>query len=257
MKYNKFVLFALLIALVAFLLAACKKNDPEVTREPSPVFIRMTDAPGPYTAVNVDIQSVEVTSNGKSITLNTSPGIYNLLDFSNGLDTLIATGSVNAEKIQQIRLILGPINSVVSAGKTYSLATPSADQSGLKLQVHKTLEAGVAYSILLDFDANQSVVEEGNGSYKLKPVIRTIDSAISGAIKGVLSVAGVPANVTATSGENSYSTIVNANGEFILKGLPAGTYTLTVTPSGNYTPATLNNLSVTIGNTTITGTINV
>ena len=217
----------------------------------------MTDAPGPYTAVFVDIQSVEITAKGSTTTLNTNAGIYNLLNFSNGLDTLIATGNIEAGKVQQIRLILGPNNTVVKGGVTYPLSTPSAEQSGLKLQVHHTLEAGVAYQVLLDFDANQSIVEEGNGSYKLKPVIRTIESAISGSIKGKVSVPNVMTTVTATFNGISYSSVVNAAGEFIIKGLPAGTYSLTVTPASPYTGSTINNISVTTGITSTTGVINI
>jgi hypothetical protein len=45
---------------------------------------------------------------------------------------------------------------------------------------------GIMYHVLLDFDANKSIVKLGNGGYKLKPVIRTVESAISGAIKVLL-----------------------------------------------------------------------
>src|SRR5206468_51295 len=132
----------------------------------------------------VDVQGVELTgSGGKTATMNVNKGVYNLLAFSNGIDTLIATGTMEVTTVEQVRLILGTNNSVVVNGTSYPLATPSADQSGLKLQVHQTLQAGVQYNLLLDFDANTSIVSEGNGSYKLKPVIRTIDMAISGSIK--------------------------------------------------------------------------
>lgn len=173
-----------------------------------PVNVRMTDAPGPYDAVNIDLQGVELTGNdGAVITMNTSEGIYNLLDFTNGADTLIATGDLEVAVLEQIRLILGPNSTIVVDGVSYPLSTPSAEQSGLKLQVHQTLEAGVMYSILLDFDANKSIVVLGNGSYKLKPVLRTVETAISGAIKGKISPAGTMAVITANS-SLSYSTNV-------------------------------------------------
>ena len=37
---------------------------------------------------------------------------------------------------------------------------------------------------LFDFDANASIIVKGNGSYSLKSVIRTIEVATSGSIKG-------------------------------------------------------------------------
>jgi hypothetical protein len=255
---KSFPLLLLTIVLLGF--NSCKKK--KATAEPDPVkptpyYIRMTDAPAAYSAVNIDLQGVEITGNGNTVMLNINPGIYNLLNFANGVDTLIATGSLTVDKVQQIRLILGPNNSVVVGGNTYSLSTPSAQQSGLKLQVHQDLQAGVAYYVLLDFDANQSVVTEGNGSYSLKPVIRTVESALSGSIKGQVVPSGVSTTITASSGTNIYSTVVNANGDFIITGIPAGSYSLTATPVSPHTTATLTNIGVTVGLTTNTGTIGI
>ncbi len=250
----------LMIASGLLFLLGCSKEkklsaDPA---KPTPYFVRMTDAPGPYTAVFIDLQGVVVTGNsGADVNLATTPGIYNLLDFSNGVDTLIATGSLNTDRVQQIRLILGNNNSLVVAGDTVPLTIPSSAQSGLKLKVHQDLEPGVAYEVLLDFDANQSVVDHGNNTYSLKPVIRTIQTAISGSIKGRVSVAGVPVTVTATSGGVSYSSVVDANGDFLIAGLPAGTYSLTVTPQSPYNPNSINSINVTVGANTNVGVINI
>lgn len=245
---------------VVLFFAACEKKEPVTPQspEPTPYRVRLTDAPGPYTAVNVDIQGVEIiTGSGSAANLSVNPGIYNLLNFTNGVDTLIATGSLMADRVQQIRLILGPNNSVAVGGTTFPLSTPSAEQSGLKLQVHQTLQAGVAYEVLLDFDAAQSIVLEGNGTYKLKPVIRTINTAISGAIRGSVTPGGVATIVTAGSGGNAYSTAADAQGQFILKGLPAGTYTLGVQPVSPYAASTTSNITVVTGITTTLSPISI
>src|SRR6478609_338584 len=165
--------------MMGFIMNSCKKDKEETAvKSTYPYNIRMTDGPGPYSAVYIDLQGVEITGNdGKAVLMNVHKGIYNLLNFSNGIDTLIASGILEVATVQQIRLILGPNNSVVIDSVSYPLSTPSAEQSGLKLQVHQTLQAGVLFHVLLDFDANQSIVDEGNGSYKLKPVIRTIVAA--------------------------------------------------------------------------------
>lgn len=247
----------LLIMTIGLFVNSCKKDDSvQPAREPTPYYLRMTDAPAAYSAVNVDIQSVEIKGNRGTATLNVNAGIYNLLNFSNGLDTLIATGSLMMDRVDQIRLILGTNNTVVSGGIAYPLSTPSAQQSGLKLQVHQNLQPGVAYYVLLDFDANQSIVQEGNGSYSLKPVIRTIEVALSGSVKGHVNPPGVMASVTATSGSNSYSSMVNANGDFVIAGMPAGMYTITVNPAAPYNAAVVNNVVVTTGSSTNVGTIN-
>lgn len=237
-------------------LLSCKKKPAQTPYKKTHYSVRLTDAPGPYSAVNINLQGVEIKSNGnETILLNINSGMYNLLHFANGLDTLIATGDLNVTKVSQIRLILGPGNTVVKNGITYPLATPSAEESGLKLQVHQNLEAGVAYEVLLDFDANQSIVENGNGSYSLKPVIRTIENAISGSISGTINPI-VVCSVSASSGGITYSSQCNANGQFVIKGLPAGAYSLTATPVNPYSPQTINTIQVTVGSTKNVGIIN-
>ena len=238
-----------IVALCA-VLNACKKDGTSSTYSYN---VKMTDGPGPYDAVYIDLQGVEVVgSDSKAVLLNVHSGIYNLLNFSNGVDTLIATGGLNVSDVQQIRLILGANNSVVVNHVSYPLSTPSADQTGLKLQVHHTLQAGVAYTVLLDFDAKKSIVETGNGTYKLKPVLRTIEAAISGSIKGKISPVGTVASVTATSIATNvtYSSNIAVTGDFLLMGLPAGVYSITVTPLLPLQPVTVNNVVVVTSTTT-------
>ncbi|MBK7958562.1 MAG: DUF4382 domain-containing protein [Bacteroidetes bacterium] len=240
------------VLFIGALMNSCTKSTAE---SPNIYSIRMTDAPGPYSAVNIDLQGVEIMgSDGKAVTMNVNAGIYNLLNFTNGLDTLIARDTFEFTEVKQIRLILGSNNTVVVNNTTYPLSTPSAEQSGLKLQVNHTMQAGVNYEVLLDFDASKSIVETGNGTYKLKPVLRTIDLSISGAIKGNINPIGLLASVSVSSAD-TFSTNVNAKGEFLIKGLPAGTYSVTVTPVIPFLPITLNNIVVTTGNTASVGTV--
>lgn len=248
----KSLMYSLFFSSLVLLIPACKKDSNDGKAHLS---VRMTDAPANYEAVLVDIQGVEVKgSDDNAIVLNTNAGIYNLLDFSNGLDTLIASADINAGTISQIRLILGPNNSVIVNGETFPLSTPSAMQSGLKLQIHQNFEAGVSYSILLDFDANKSIVSTG-GTYQLKPVIRTINSAINGSIKGNITPVGFIAVVTATSGTETYTSVTNDNGYFLVAGLPAGTYAVTVTPALPLLPLTIPGKVVVAGASTNLGLI--
>ena len=249
----KRLMYAAFFASVVVLIPACNKDDIDAKAHLS---IRMTDAPANYDAVFVDVQGVEIIGNSDKVyTLKTSTGIYNLLDYSNGLDTLIATGDLEAGTISQIRLILGTNNTVVVDGIVHPLSTPSAQQSGLKLQVHETFEAGVSYSILLDFDANQSIVATGNGEYQLKPVIRTINTAITGSISGSVTPIGLIAVVTATSDGIAYTSVTNAGGNFLIAGLPAGIYAVTITPDLPFLPVTLTGKVVTVGSSTNIGVV--
>lgn len=247
------IMNTLFLSLFILAIVSCDKDDNDKAQ----LSVLMTDAPGAYDAVLIDLQRVEVTGDGgNEILLSTNADIYNLLDLTNGVNTLIATADMEPGTISQIRLILGPNNSVVVDGVSYPLSTPSAEQSGLKLQVHQLFETGVAYTILLDFDASQSVVEKGTGEYQLKPVIRTIDVAVSGSIKGSITPVGTVAAITASSdGLTFYSSVNNSNGDFLVAGLPAGTYTITVTPALPLLPVTLTDKTVVVGATTNVGII--
>jgi len=245
-----------LAAGAAALYSCDSSSDPESNG--SYVYkVRMTDAPAAYDEVNIDLRAVEVTgSNGHTVTLNTTAGIYNLLDFSNGVDTLVAISTLADARVEQIRLILGSNNTVVVNGVTYPLSTPSAEQSGLKLQVHQTLAADIENELLIDFDAGASIHQTGNGTYKLTPVLRPIITAISGNISGSITTFGVAAMATATSSTGvEYSSAVNDAGQFTISGLSSGTYTLTITPALPLLPVIRTNVVVTAGQTTAVGAI--
>jgi Domain of unknown function (DUF4382) len=243
------------IILLGMSLSSCKESDVTKTKT---LNIRMTDAPAMYTAVNIDVQGVEIVGNdGKTILMNTNKKIYNILNFANGKDTLLATAGIEAASVQQIRLILGSNNSIVVGGTNYPLSTPSADQSGLKLLVNQILEPGITNSITIDFDANKSIVEQGNGVYKLKPALRTIVAATSGSISGKITPIGTLAIVTATAANNeTFTTNVSAIGDFVLSGIPSGTYSITITPLLPLLPSTQANVVVVTGMVTNMGTVN-
>jgi len=177
---GKMVIHGFFVSLLALLLFSCNKNNVTV-KEKSYLSVRMTDTPGVYNAVMIDLQGVEVTGPaGKKVMLYTNTGIYNLLDYTNGLNTLIASGDLDAGRILQLRMILGPENTVMVDSVVYPLITPDALQAGLKIQLNKTWEPGVSYTILLDFDASQSIALNSDGEYQLIPVVRTLDSAVTG-----------------------------------------------------------------------------
>lgn len=238
---------------VSLIFGGCDKAENPGT---SRLNIRMTDAPAAYQEVNVDIQQIEVHVEGSGwTTMPTNAGVYNLLTLTNGIDTLLSSGTVPSGLISQIRFKLGPANSIKANGVVYPMKTPSAMQSGLKIQVHQNLEADYTYDILLDFDANQSVVQTGNGDYKLKPVIRAITNANSGAIRGTVSVQGSSA-IYGLIGSDTVTAYTSSNGLFLIQGAKPGTYSLYVLPASGQ-DTTLTGVNVVAGQTTDVGMINI
>lgn len=166
MSFTRFLLAAVALILC---IEACKKDSNQATLQ-----IRLTDGPGDFQQVNVDIREIRVKTSQDTaawILLQTNAGIYNLLDFQNGIDTLLATGPVPAVTLKEVRFILGPDNSVMVDSIIYPLTTPSAQESGLKVKIDKDLIVDIN-TLVLDFDAAASVKLQGNGVYKLLPVIR-------------------------------------------------------------------------------------
>jgi hypothetical protein len=252
------------IALLFFVLNSCTKSDNPGNQN-SKINIYLTDAPADYQAVWIDIKEVMVknnsdtSANGWTSVPLLNPGKYNLLELRNGRDTLLGGVSLPAGQVSQIRLILGDDNQVVlEDGTTVDLKTPSAQESGLKLNVDADLKPGVPYELVMDFDASRSIVKAGNsGQYLLKPVIRTFARAAGGAIQGVVLPEAANARVTAIAGVDTLGAIPDATGAYKFWGIPANTYTLIFAPdtTTGYMPDTLKNIEVTEGNITTADTV--
>ena len=163
---NILFLTAILVSCVCIL--SCKKDS-----KTAPVQILLTDKPVAFDSVNVHIVSVEVQidhDNAAWIPIHTKDSIYNLLDLQNGISAVIAQDTIPAGVLQQVRFILGDGNKVVVNGAAYPVATPSAEESGLKIKISKALNETLN-TFTLDFDASLSITQE-NGDYKLHPVIQ-------------------------------------------------------------------------------------
>lgn len=226
--------------------------------------VMLTDGPAGYDAVYIDVQKVEVNvssdsgaSSGWQTVSVLRPGVYNLLKFSNGIDTLLASADLPAGKLSQMRLVLGSNNSVVIDGQSYPLTTPSAQQSGLKFNIHSTLTAGIVYRLWIDFDANRSIVSAGNsGKYLLKPVIRTYSEAIGGSIKGIVLPAAARPQVWATMGADTLLALPDSsNGGYFFGGVSEGSWSLSIHAQDSTYKDTAFAVKVSTGVVTNAGTV--
>lgn len=167
----------LLIATAATLgLTACNKDKE---KQYTNMRVSMVDAPGDFQEVNVQVTEVQVHHEVDGwITMPTNAGVYDLLTLQNDISAvLVNNDSIPVGVINQMRLILGDSNYVMVDSVYHSLATPSAEQTGLKFNLNYDFQANETYEIVIDFDAEKSIVRKGNGTFSLKPVIK-VDSII-------------------------------------------------------------------------------
>lgn len=260
MKTVRSLLSISLFALLIFTGTNCKKDA-----EKSRLTVYLTDAPADYDEINIEVVGIQVKASSDpgeggwtTMPMAVSPVTYNLLDFSNGMEALLSSMELPAGKVSQLRLILGANNSIVVNGvvSDLPLEVPSGEESGLKFNIHADLIAGVEYKLWIDFDGAHSIVDNGAGSYILKPVLRTFTEAISGAIKGVVSPVDAHATVQAMNGIATLSANPDpVTGEFLIRGVPAGTWSIFIDANNGYIDKTINNIIVTVGDVADIGSI--
>ena len=250
----------IIAGLVTLFFISCNKDETTTS-----FVVRLTDSPGDYEAVNIDLQAIELhVSTGEQssgwTTLDTNTGVYDLLSLTNGVETVIASDQYPTGRVSQIRLVLGNNNSVVVDGQSFPLTIPSGSESGLKILINADLVEGISYSVLLDFDAAKSVVATGaSEKYLLKPVIKAVTEAQDGAVKGSVIPAELGVAVYALQGEDTLSTsyAIEGNADFFLGGLADGSYTISFDPGelSGYQGIIIENVSVTVGNVNDLGEI--
>jgi uncharacterized protein DUF4382 len=275
-KNHSQMLTGLMGFLLAVVVAGCG-SDGGGSTQPGVLGVSITDAPAcGFDAVNVTVSKVRVHQSDNAsenaagwtdITLN-PPRKINLLDLNNGALASLGETPLEAGHYTQLRLVLDRntgqslANSVVLENTTAEIAldTPSAIQTGIKLIHQFTVGSGQRVDLLLDFDACKSIVQTGNGAYKLKPVIKVIPFEQNGIVGFVdKTLPNVVVSAQDNNGEIVRATVPNADGKFFLAHLdpttcPTTCYNVVITADDHATAVISgvpvpNSTSVTIINT--------
>ncbi|QTN25818.1 DUF4382 domain-containing protein [Rhizobacter sp. AJA081-3] len=220
--------------------------------------VALTDAPScGFDEVNVTVEKVRVHRSSTAadadagwseVVLNPARRV-NLLDLTNGVLAELGQTELPVGTYTQLRLQLASngstapyANSVVPTGGTETpLDTPSAQQSGLKMNLNLTVAANELADVVLDFDACKSVVTRGaSGRYNLKPVVTVLPRVrLDGLIAEGMVAPAIALPTTTVSlqqaGVPVRATVPDASGRFVLYPVPAGTYDLVVSADGRVT----------------------
>ena len=284
MKTSKLFL-GLASAMIAMVLvfSACTKSG---VNENSSVAIFLTDGPGDFDAVNIDIQKVEVKVDkdekykrddnrnrmdddkddhmkrkddfGEWIDLGFAPKIIDVLSLRNGIETQLGTANIDAGTVRKIRITLGTKNTVVKTGVTYDLLLVNETSNFLYIKLydnHRERGNRNDVKVWVDFDIANSIVE-ANGKFYLKPVLRPFCNANFGEIEGKVLPLDAKAVVRVSDGAGFNAVALpSREGEFKVRGLNDGTYTVTVEGLAPYKSQTIRNVVVKKGEETKIGTI--
>lgn len=249
---KRYFSFAFLIVTGIFLTACSTNSDTGK----GTLKVGLTDAPANFEEVNIQVTQVLVNPNEDAeependgeendsdsdgedgdddngwYSIMDDSMTVNLLDYQNGAVLDLGEVELDAGMYNQIRLVLGNNNTVVVDGETFAMTTPSAQQSGYKLNVNAEVEEGQVYDLVIDFDASQSINVTGNGKYILRPVLRTVSVEEQASIAGnVLPIEAEPF-VYAIAGQDTIGTQPDENGDFRLIGLEEGTYDVWFEPT--------------------------
>lgn len=247
---------------VSVIFYSCQKdisgNTSDVNK-PHGVTIYLTDHQTPvFDSVFVDLQGLEVKleddtlPNSGWVNLNINPGVYNILRFRNGLDTLFAIGTLPNARVKKVKLILGTQNSVMKNGQVFPLRIKDEDREVIANLDASNFEITTSGQVLfwIDFDAGNSIQVDNSGSgnnngYRLKSHIKIFTRSHSGEIEGkVLPLAADPIVKAVIESDTATAIPDDDDGEFKIVGLTAGTYKLIIDGQNGYNDTTINNVIV-------------
>jgi hypothetical protein len=285
-SFSRRIRAGIIIAGLCLAAYSCQKNNSAGNGVPAGqtgLKIFLTDDPAlSFDAVFIDIQKLEVKvedsaqdaaedrdrsgsdsrdrqgdNDGGWMALPIHPGVYDILKFRNGLDTLFASTTFpSLRSLRKIRLTLGSNNSVVFNGATFPVIVKNNDNIvviNLGDDDVRIDQGQIQFS--LDFDAGRSIRLQGDG-FELDPQIRVFRKDVAGSIEGTVLPANAQAVVMAINGTDTSTARPEREGEYEIVGLAPGHYSLLFhATANNYKDTTIDNIVVSGREDTHVGTI--
>lgn len=233
----KKVLVCSMAALVmAMGFTSCKKDkddDNDNGTAPAQTFkVRMTDSPGDYLQLNVQVTKVDVYHEGNGwINLSSQTQSMNVLTLTNGAEMQLASKTnMSTGTYSKLRITFASQASVMlaSGGSAINLSWTGGNQV-VEININKQVTSSTGASLLVDFNVAQSV-SEVVGVFYINPMITVIEdetTGVKGKVQGASSVM-----VELSNNQHTYNTYINSQGNFMIKGMAPGTYTASFWASG-------------------------
>ncbi len=279
---NPITLVGILILTVSLFIVACKKQvilgtNPTGSKQLS---VYLTDNPCQFDSVFIDIRyaEVKIDTNKNHInddhygdndddksndnlhndqygiwdTLTVNPGVYNVLRLRNGIDTLLATGKLREGKVRKIRLTLGTNNSLISGGVSSPLNLFPGTNNYVYVKIHQQDqddEDEVHSAIWIDFSVCESIIRS-RGQYYLKPFLKVFAMKQFGIIEGNVFPPDALPLVRVFNANDSALALPENDGEYKIRGLQEGTYSISIRGSNGYKGKDITNIEVQKGKET-------
>ncbi len=279
------------VILITLFVISCQKDVSGdrgiIPSGQSKLSVYLTDGPNDFQEVLIDIQAIYVKvdtceKNGRHDndrddhdehcddykdtldvdcdiwdTLQIRPGVYDLLQLQNGVDTLLASGYIPNGRVEKIKFVLGTNNSVVVDNVVHPLLLKdNKNYVYIKIK-HEDIDSITSgnFNLYLDFDLTRSI-RFHNGNYTLKPVLKPFGHHSYGEIEGKVRPVNSHGEIKAyNSTDTFYARPNHDEGEFKIRGLKEGTYSLFVDGINGYRDTLINDIKVRRGKETELGTI--
>lgn len=246
-------LLILSFAFATFFLSGCKEEDGFS----GSMEVEMTDGPGEYVRVDVEIEKVELKHESDGwITLTNDSRVYTVTDLTNGNTAMIASKSdLKAGFYSQARITFGSNSSIQASLASALINFNNSTEEAVVIDINYNVEAETNNTILLDFRVAESIVE-GLGTYLLDPTINYVQDPETG-VQGELE-GNAKAFVKLEGNGRSYDTYSDENGKFMIQGSVSGEYNLIIEPRSDqgYAQTTIQGVVVVDGEITNMGTVN-
>ncbi|WP_417568432.1 DUF4382 domain-containing protein [Marinobacter sp.] len=189
-------------ALAAGIAACGGSSDGTSAGSTGTVSFNVTDAPAmKFSNVTIAFTGMSLKpADGEWVEFNfDQPKTWNLLELQGGLsEPLITDEEVPAGNYTQLRLLIDTDGSFVKLEDEpdieRSLAVPSGEQSGLKLNGDFLVAANTETDFTIDFDVKKSIVNPQGQSladYLLKPSLRLVNNLEVGSVSGEVDYATI------------------------------------------------------------------